>query len=130
MSDRICFVGKKEDIVLKSIEIPSFLGDARYEDERNCIFTYIKTVEIYGDRLYGIRKDVELLALINNWAKEHELLVTSDYHIKSIGYYECPNCNEKYASTFPYNIMNCSCGVELPLKKKISLAEKYQLFSN
>lgn len=92
MSNRICFVSKNNEDI-SNIEFPNFIGgdselcSPRYEIDRKCIFTFIKTIEYYGDRLYGILPDMDLVNQIEKWAEENDLYITSDYELnKKIKY--------------------------------------------
>lgn len=86
MSDRICFISKNNKDI-SNIELPKIIGGSskycspRYDDDRKCIFTYIKTIEFYGDREYDIMPDIEYKKQIEDWANKNDLLITSDYEL-------------------------------------------------
>jgi hypothetical protein len=86
MSNRICFISK-DNTDISNINYPEFIGGGqefcspRYEPERKCIFTYIKTCELYGDREYGILPDRNWITQVKEWAEENNLIITSDYEL-------------------------------------------------
>ncbi len=86
MSNRICFISKNNKDISK-IEYPDFIGGGQkfthpiYEPNRKCIFTFIKTIELYGDRYYDITPDKNWVEKIEEWADNNNLFITSDYEL-------------------------------------------------
>lgn len=86
MSNRVCFVSKENEDI-SNVSIPHDLileGGWRYDAERNCLFTMVKTIEVYGDRLHGVSDDVDWLAKATEWADRNNLKITSDYELHKI----------------------------------------------
>lgn len=92
MSNRICFKSKENKDISK-LKLPEFIGagqeyiSPKYEPERKCIFTYIKTDEFYGNRQHGLKPDRDWINAIECWAENNGLEITSDYELDS----ECKN---------------------------------------
>ena len=79
MSNRICFKSEHQKD-LSSIELPIFFkGISKYDKERNLIVTLIKTIEVYGDRYFGIEPDTTLRNQLETWATQNQLVLTTDY---------------------------------------------------